>query len=362
MRFWGARDWFWDVALEHEGSNRSPQAALPRVPRRSSSSAGPPIFARNSLYDRANAIFHLPVVAQEVLQALLWPHVEAEEGGATCGAANRGLSLAVTFVVVGLPLYSALLAKFTQTAVIRLLDARAAEQLERGACPTGHPLAPFWTDVPHYYCSVCGREELPLDHPMRGCRRCDFDACGACCEAAAARAAAGPRPRREPAWVRLLLGPRPQPWVPQVTHALRRTTSRLIFVTGWLLVIAMLGMHRRIFGDPGLEPEGGILAGPRCTTRGPHGHQVWPMMVHGRGWMRMGVGLVYMAFGGGFAFIPKPSYMPFALSILAWTVMALYWLLGDEWGSVWCWLASCLCAVILWSLTSCSASASSTPR
>merc|ERR1711998_780472 len=49
-----------------------------------------------------------------------------------------------------------------------------------------------------------------------------------------------------------------------------------------------------------------------------------------------------MVVGGSFKFMPKPSYLPWALSWLARFVAVLYIVIGDEWGSVWCWVASCL--------------------
>ncbi len=36
------------------------------------------LWRRRARFDRDNVLLHLPLVVQEVLQALLWPHVSAD--------------------------------------------------------------------------------------------------------------------------------------------------------------------------------------------------------------------------------------------------------------------------------------------
>jgi len=299
------------------------------------------IFARDSRFDRANSIFHVPLVLQELVQALLWPHVG--ESSQACDEMNRALSLLITAVVVGVPLYFVLIALASQAALQASLDAQAQERLGQGFCRKGHRMEAFETEVLHYFCSVCGTAELPLRTRLLGCRSCDFDACTGCVEAAAA--AAGTKP---PRWAQLLLGRQPSLWASCMPGALRRTTKLLAFVNVWWWFLAILFMHRRIYGKQSMEEESSIFDGPRCTTRGPYGHQVWPMMVWGRRWWaKLCCALLYFTFGGGYVFIPKPSYLPIAFNALAFVAVTLYLLMGDEWGSVWCWLASCLCGLYL---------------
>jgi len=298
------------------------------------------VFARDSYFDRINVIFHVPLVVQELLQALLWPHVGSS--GDACDAANRGLSLAVTAVVCGVPLYCALLAKASQSSLQKVHDTNDVRRLASGMCRKGHRLEPFETEVLHYYCSVCGKEELPLNTRLLGCRQCDFDSCEPCVEAAGK----AQHNRRLPSWDQLLLGKQPSLWAHRMPTQLRQSTRKMVFFTAWMLPLAILCMHRRIYGHWETQEES-LFAGPRCTTRGPNGHQVWPMNVWPRWWLKVLTAAAYFILGGGFVLIPKPSYMPFALNVLAFGATALYVWAGDEWGSVWCWLASCLCVLYL---------------
>merc|ERR1712159_362518 len=64
-------------------------------------------------------------------------------------------------------------------------------------------------------------------------------------------------------------------------------------------------------------------------------------------WLKLFGATAYLFIGGGFQLIPKPGYLPISLNILALFTVVLYLCLGDEWGSVWCWLASCLCVLYL---------------
>ena len=72
------------------------------------------LVARNSHFDRHNAVFHIPLLMQEFVQALLWPHVDHERdlakgwtdpGLHTCSESNTRYSFLVAVVVVGVPLH-----------------------------------------------------------------------------------------------------------------------------------------------------------------------------------------------------------------------------------------------------------------
>mmetsp|Transcript_67829 Transcript_67829/g.151488 ORF Transcript_67829/g.151488 Transcript_67829/m.151488 type:complete len:326 (-) Transcript_67829:322-1299(-) len=94
---------------------------------------------------------------------------------------------------------------------------------------------------------------------------------------------------------------------------------------------------------------------PSCTTIGPHGHQIWPLLL--------------MPDSTPFHFVRYTCYFIYFMMVTAainanpgqhdisdgfwigvgpFTVLGLLWCLGDEWGSVWCWFAStaCCCYVV----------------
>jgi len=298
------------------------------------------LWVRNACFDRANVVFHVPVVLQEILQAALWPHVG--DDGNSCDGANMAISFLVTLVVLGLPFWSASLGKVTQFLVQDLLDRQLKTSLSQGHCPRGHDLIPFETDVLHYYCSVCGQEELNLLTRMWGCRLCDFDACESCRFCAEHRNVKAPVPA-----LRCLLG-RPQwqkQWATAIPPALGHATRWSLCMSFTYAVFGCCIVYMRIYGA---WTSGSIFEGPRCTTRGPHGHQIWPMMVwEARLWLRFLLSALYFIVGGSFVLIPKPSYMPAALNALSFVAMALFVSWGDEWGSVWCWFASVLCILYI---------------
>ena len=72
------------------------------------------LVARNSHFDRHNAVFHLPLLLQEAVQALLWPHVDHtrdlakgwhDPGLHTCSASNTRYSFLIAVVVAAVPLH-----------------------------------------------------------------------------------------------------------------------------------------------------------------------------------------------------------------------------------------------------------------
>ncbi|KAL3916134.1 MAG: hypothetical protein SGPRY_006949 [Prymnesium sp.] len=89
-----------------------------------------------------------------------------------------------------------------------------------------------------------------------------------------------------------------------------------------------------------------------CTVRGPHGHQVWPLVM-----MPIPSNMEYASiirlvmWGAYFVVVSRPMYMDPApdIAVAAFnivgpaTVVVLVLWLGDEWGSSWCFLASLLC-------------------
>lgn len=313
------------------------------------------VTVRDSYFDRANAIFHIPLVVQELLQAAVWLHVG--ENSETCDAANLGLSLMISIVVAGVPLWMSTYAHATQAALKISHKSCMSERLSQGLCPEGHRLESFETQVPNYYCSVCGVQGLPLHTRLMGCTRCgDFDACMACAEnrleplAAATGAGNSPEipvahaPRTSlPAWARVILGRQPSLWARCVPPKMEQITNKQIFATAWMFLVYSIVAHLRIYGD------GTFVSGQRCTTRGPNGHQIWPLLVWrpDQWWARLGSAIVYAVLGGGFIMVPKPSYTPCVLNALSFVTLALYAFVGNEWGSVWCWLASCMCVMYL---------------
>jgi len=300
------------------------------------------ISFRNRFFDRANALFHLPVVGQELIQALLWPHVGQE--GELCNTTNRRLSFLIVIVVIGLPFYASVLAKALQALLVAAREVSTPEQLRKGLCPGGHRLVSFDTDLPKYYCSVCGHEDLPLRTRMWGCRTCDFDACALCFQEGVPciRFKAKVSKRARSIYVPLILGRQPLLWAACVPRRLKRKTHGAILSTSCFLFGACLYMRQRIYGE---WLQGSVFEGARCTFRGPYGHQVWPMMSFpsGRWGLKLFSAGLYMTLGGGFALIPKPGYICLALNVLAVAATVMYLTMGDEWGSVWCWMASCLC-------------------
>ena len=85
-----------------------------------------------------------------------------------------------------------------------------------------------------------------------------------------------------------------------------------------------------------------------CTTKGPHGHQVWAMMVWPNKFAEVAAAFVYFGTAGAFKWVPRPSlFTPLLMGPVAiWAIVA-YLIMGPEAGSVWCWTASLLCAVLL---------------
>lgn len=93
-----------------------------------------------------------------------------------------------------------------------------------------------------------------------------------------------------------------------------------------------------------------------CTVRGPHGHQIWPLVM-----LPVPSGIEYaFAFrlamwAAYFMVVSRPMYMDpapdFAVAAFnivgPFTVVSLVLWLGDEWGSSWCFLASLLCIFYL---------------
>jgi hypothetical protein len=59
---------------------------------------------RQSKHDRRHVMGHLPILAQEVCQAVLWKLMAPEDTTATCSRGNRAVSFVVVIVVHALPL------------------------------------------------------------------------------------------------------------------------------------------------------------------------------------------------------------------------------------------------------------------
>jgi len=225
-----------------------------------------------------------------LLQALLWSTIGSETRGGSCSAANRALSFAVLLVVCGLPLWFCLVSRVQRLLLFPL--------------PAHYPSAPAWLGF--------------------------------------ARRALGLHGRWLERW--------PRRTVPVVHDKFAGVHASwcLIFLCA---TAAYFALRLAGIGSAGEEDEsllGTLLGGPVCTTRGDRGHQVWPMVVFRHWSLRALAALSYVAVAGGFNLLPRPSLV-FALFRMCGLplVALLYLTLGDEWGSVWCWTASCTCALYL---------------
>merc|ERR1712194_305473 len=55
----------------------------------------------------------------------------------------------------------------------------------------------------------------------------------------------------------------------------------------------------------------------------------------------------YVFCGGIITLLPRPAFIPQVIGTLTAAVVLASYYIGEEWGSVWCWGASCLCVVYL---------------
>lgn len=249
------------------------------------------MWLRNRAFDRANVVFLLPLLAQEVLQALLWPEVTEDRTEALgwddpalhrCTSRNSAYSYAIVIAVCGVPV------GWTWRAL-------AENRMHREALDDSR--APAWA-------SHVGRLSSFGSRALTG-----------------------------------------------VAYA---QLGGLFFI-GCLFATPMLFVP--YLASTRLDDVYACCA--RCTTRGAHGHQVWPMTVWKSRVTETVVAAAYAVQGGlGFKLLPRPSLLPAVFSHLAVAAVALYVWMGPEAGSVWCWAASTtvlICLAEPWLLDASSA-------
>jgi len=208
------------------------------------------MWLRNRGFDRANAVFLLPLLVQEVLQALLWPEVTEDRTEALgwddpalhrCTSRNSAYSYAIMIAVCGVPV------GWTWRAL-------AENRMHRDALDDSR--APAWA-------SHVGR-----------------------------LSAFGSRALRGVAYAQL---------------------GGLVFI-GVLFATPMLVVP--FSASSRLDDVYACCA--RCTTRGAHGHQVWPMAVWRSRVTETVVAAAYAVQGGlGFKLLPRPSLGMVKVAVLA---------------------------------------------
>lgn len=262
------------------------------------------VCRRNAAFDRANALYHVPLFLQEALQAVLWcfvPQVASPEG-VNCGVANKSLSYAVLLVVAGLPLW---------TTLVVVLQRRLL--------------------APSLATTVVGPSK-----PAASVK--DFDGAGRLPFEGILSRVIPVKSAETNGWVPQAI---PEDWAGRSAANVKVAT---VLVAGAAIVMAS-----RLVGLPELlpAPTRWLLNGPVCTARGPRGHQVWPFVVYEHWMLKVCAGAFYAWAGDGLWLLPRPSYVPFLMSACTFSALLLFFGLGDEWGSVWCWLASCSCLLYL---------------
>ena len=80
-----------------------------------------------------------------------------------------------------------------------------------------------------------------------------------------------------------------------VSHAAAKATH------GGLMLVAV------ILGVLGCSLVLGTWGPAGCTTKGPHGHQVWAMMVWPNKFAEVAAAFVYFGTAGAFKWVPRPS-------------------------------------------------------
>lgn len=230
------------------------------------------LWRRRARFDRDNVLLHLPLVVQEVLQALLWPHVSADRSE-SAGWADQGL-----------------------------------HQCTRYNAGYSYALLVVITAVPVWWTHRVAREDAIRHEEW----------------ASEGEGAHG--------WIRarmLLSRPAGRDRFTRMATVIRRLHALLALVFAWLYLRADATKASHWCAT--------------CTTRGPHGHQVWPFMVWPNKAVEIAFFVVYFSIsGGGIRLLSRPTLFPLAIGVLAVATVPLYIFLGAESGSIWCWAASTL--------------------
>ena len=61
-------------------------------------------WLRNEMNDRRHVVGHIPILLQEVVQAVLWMNMAEKDTPSSCSQPNRLLSFAITCIVHAVPL------------------------------------------------------------------------------------------------------------------------------------------------------------------------------------------------------------------------------------------------------------------
>jgi len=87
---------------------------------------------------------------------------------------------------------------------------------------------------------------------------------------------------------------------------------------------------------------------PRCTVAGPMGHQIWPFVsIKPRFLVFLNVCVYDGLLCTSLAMTRHVTVVPAGLAAVGFLPVLLFAVMGDEWGSFWCFSASLLCVLYL---------------
>ncbi|CAD7940368.1 unnamed protein product [Amoebophrya sp. A120] len=321
------------------------------------------LYRRNWLFDRSNVYFQIPLVLQEILQALLWPFVERTRMGnywweATwedpalhrCSYANSVLSWLIAVVVNGTMVVwqmhinwehqnhdKQLQSGTAPDWLVRvgpLNDSKRVGQYGRSRRAALQLVLRCWgvfviflgyfllIDNPNLM-----RRVVDTSSELTSNSRSGVDLAAAVPSPTAAGAPSAPNG--------VLLGS-------SAGHIDQADGISAVVPGGAPVDLSAAALSEVLMTSGG---EGLWVA--RCTSRGPFGHQVWSMVAWPYKVIELFFCTAYTAMAGAFNILTRPSLIPYAFQHINTYCFFVYLLLGAEAGSVWCWWASCLCLVYL---------------
>jgi len=235
------------------------------------------LIRRNSVYDRINAMMWLPMVLQEVVQTGLWMVLDESNHGNLCGffSPNFALSTVEMMLVTGLGMWWSHLLHLLYA--ILLMQAAGMTETE------SNPIMDFFD---------CGREQFTKVWP-------------------------------KPALLRSPYG--------RVKTGVVQTGGFLFFMCFYHTIRAFYS--RKAYWEGSYFES--IVPGPTCTTVGPKGFQIWPMIVFEH-WMLKYVYVILFGFSVSiYNLLPNPSFMPAVIECFGAIGALLFFTIGDQWASVW---------------------------